>query len=182
MQNGPEILTLFKRFCRVSPSALDGRVMWGGSDPDRRQILVAEKSYLKLLYPMQSTSTPRTFPPPWPKGRVRWIALVVLLGTLSAAHAQEITGRVNDSGDSSPLPGASIIVKGTTIGTTTDGDGEYRLPVEDANATLVFHSLATKPRKYRSTAAPALMSPWYRVLNPWKKLWSSATVLRRKRI
>lgn len=87
---------------------------------------------------MHNTSTPRSFPPPWLKGRFRWIAPVVLICTLSAAHAQEVTGRVTDSGDNSPLPGASIIVKGTSVGTTTDGNGEYRLAVEDPNATLVF--------------------------------------------
>ena len=49
----------------------------------------------------------------------------------------EISGAViDDSGE--PLIGASIFVKGTSYGTTTDIDGTYRLFVPDGNYTLVF--------------------------------------------
>ncbi|WP_394749441.1 SusC/RagA family TonB-linked outer membrane protein [Spongiimicrobium salis] len=47
-----------------------------------------------------------------------------------------ITGTVTDE-DGSPLPGASVLVKGTTNGTQTDFDGNYTITA-DANATLVF--------------------------------------------
>lgn len=47
-----------------------------------------------------------------------------------------ITGRVTDEkGDG--LPGASVIIKGTTIGTTTDLDGKFNLSASE-DATLVF--------------------------------------------
>ncbi|NJK94086.1 MAG: hypothetical protein HC905_03365 [Bacteroidales bacterium] len=36
------------------------------------------------------------------------------------------------------LPGVNIVVKGTTIGTTTDMDGNYSIEVTDPNSTLVF--------------------------------------------
>lgn len=36
------------------------------------------------------------------------------------------------------LPGASVILKGTSTGTTTDVDGKYSLNVPDGNGTLVF--------------------------------------------
>ena len=36
-----------------------------------------------------------------------------------------------------PIPGASVLVKGTTIGTAADLNGEYALSVP-ANSTLVF--------------------------------------------
>ncbi|MBW6501908.1 MAG: TonB-dependent receptor [Bacteroidales bacterium] len=42
---------------------------------------------------------------------------------------------VDDSG--SPLPGVNVVVKGTTIGATTDIDGKFTLTVPDRNATLV---------------------------------------------
>ncbi len=48
----------------------------------------------------------------------------------------EITGKVTDE-QGEPLPGATIFVKGTTFGTTTDFDGNFALQVEDANAILV---------------------------------------------
>ena len=51
-------------------------------------------------------------------------------------EAQEVSGTVSDV--NGPLPGASVVVKGTTTGTQTDFDGNYTLSGVDANATLVF--------------------------------------------
>lgn len=50
-------------------------------------------------------------------------------------QAQEVTGSVSD--ENGPLPGASVVVKGTTNGTQTDFDGNYTLQAE-GDATLVF--------------------------------------------
>ena len=47
-----------------------------------------------------------------------------------------VSGIVTD-GDGEPLPGASILEKGTTNGTESDFDGNFSLNVTDANATLV---------------------------------------------
>ena len=51
---------------------------------------------------------------------------------------QTITGRVTDGSTGSGLPGVSVVVKGTSRGTTTDTDGNYRLTVPDQDVTLVF--------------------------------------------
>jgi len=62
----------------------------------------------------------------------------ILLGALlcfSMVEAQEVSGTVSDA--SGPLPGASVVVKGTTNGTQTDFDGNYSLSNVDSNATLV---------------------------------------------
>jgi TonB-linked SusC/RagA family outer membrane protein len=48
-----------------------------------------------------------------------------------------VTGQVTSAADGSALPGVSIVVKGTTEGTTTDSDGRYSLDVSP-DATLVF--------------------------------------------
>lgn len=48
-----------------------------------------------------------------------------------------ISGLVKDE-NGGPLPGVNIIVKGTTIGTTTDAGGKYSLSVPDENSVLVF--------------------------------------------
>ncbi len=50
-----------------------------------------------------------------------------------------ISGTVTDS-DGTPLPGANVLVKGTTNGTQTDFDGNYTIEA-DSNATLVFSYL-----------------------------------------
>ena len=48
-----------------------------------------------------------------------------------------ISGTVNDE-NGLPMPGVSVLVKGTTQGTTTDVKGQFRLDVPDANTLLVF--------------------------------------------
>ena len=49
---------------------------------------------------------------------------LVLVGNVAFAQTTEISGIVYDESNQ-PLPGASVIVKGTTNGTTTDFDGNY---------------------------------------------------------
>ena len=49
----------------------------------------------------------------------------------------EVSGTVTDAETGDPLPGVNIVVQGTTIGTTTDMDGNYSLEAP-ADATLVF--------------------------------------------
>lgn len=53
--------------------------------------------------------------------------------------AQTITGLVTDG--TGPLPGASIIEKGTNNGVTTDFDGKYALTLKSSNATVVVSFL-----------------------------------------
>ncbi len=53
----------------------------------------------------------------------------------------EVTGRVTSSEDNEGLPGVNVIVKGTSNGTITDLDGNYRLEVADVNSILVFSSV-----------------------------------------
>lgn len=48
-----------------------------------------------------------------------------------------ITGKVTDE-NGAPLPGANVIVKGMTIGTNTDMDGNYALEVPDDATALLF--------------------------------------------
>ncbi|AQG82315.1 SusC/RagA family TonB-linked outer membrane protein [Spirosoma montaniterrae] len=66
------------------------------------------------------------------------IAFFVCLLYGTAALAQTITGRVLSADDNQPLPGVSIVIKGTTTGTTTDASGQYSLNVPGTNRTLTF--------------------------------------------
>lgn len=56
------------------------------------------------------------------------------------AQTRTISGKVTDTKDGSPLAGVSVVVKGSTTGTQTAGDGTYRISVA-SNATLVFSSV-----------------------------------------
>ncbi len=48
-----------------------------------------------------------------------------------------ITGIVKDE-NSEPLPGVSVVLKGTTRGTSTDGSGKFSIDVPDSRSVLVF--------------------------------------------
>lgn len=54
---------------------------------------------------------------------------------------QTISGTVRDGESNQTLPGVNVLAKGTTSGTVTDMDGNYRLTVDDAVTTLVFSSI-----------------------------------------
>ena len=54
---------------------------------------------------------------------------------ISTAYSQKsISGSVSD--ETGPLPGVTIVEKGTSNGTTTDFDGNFTLSVSDENATI----------------------------------------------
>lgn len=60
---------------------------------------------------------------------------ILFFFTITLANAQTITGTVSAEGE--PLPGASVSIKGTSSGTSTDFDGKYSIKV-DSGVTLVF--------------------------------------------
>lgn len=53
--------------------------------------------------------------------------LFIGLGMVVAQTPKKITGSVISEEDNQPVLGASILIKGTTIGTTTDMDGKFTI-------------------------------------------------------
>jgi TonB-linked SusC/RagA family outer membrane protein len=66
--------------------------------------------------------------------------LLVVIGISHQARAQSttITGRVTTTDGAEPLPGVSVVVKGTTDGTITDVDGKYSIAVPSRESVLLF--------------------------------------------
>ena len=60
------------------------------------------------------------------------------------AQTRTISGIVTSSEDGSAIPGVTVQVKGTTVGTTTDLDGKYVLQVKPNYKTLVFSYVGMK--------------------------------------
>lgn len=54
------------------------------------------------------------------------------------AQTRMISGIVTAQEDGSPIPGANVTVKGTTIGAITGADGKYQLTVPTSATTLIF--------------------------------------------
>lgn len=76
--------------------------------------------------------------------KAKALTLLFALGTLATWSQQAVTGSVSDN--DGPLPGASVVVKGTTKGTTTDFDGNYSITV-DSGSILVFSYIGYAPKE-----------------------------------
>ncbi|TDQ15274.1 TonB-linked SusC/RagA family outer membrane protein [Algoriphagus boseongensis] len=71
--------------------------------------------------------------------KVLLLGLMLFLGSAIAfAQSRVITGIVTSTEDGMGVPGATVLVKGTTIGTATDIDGKYSITVPAGNNVLVF--------------------------------------------
>lgn len=86
------------------------------------------------------------------------------IGLLTNAHAQErvISGKVTSSEDGLPLPGVNVVIKGTTAGTVTDADGNYRLSGAPESGVVVFSFIGLTSQEVDitgKTIADVTMSP-----------------------
>lgn len=73
------------------------------------------------------------------------VLLVVLMAQLTFAQERSVSGTVSDNAGL-PIPGVSVLVKGTKSGTQTDFDGKFIIKV-DASQTLVFSYVGMKTQE-----------------------------------
>ena len=92
-----------------------------------------------------------------------YFALAAFLMTVTAFAQGTITGTVIDGETSTPLPGASVMVKGTSNGTSTDFDGNFTINVNSSTGTLVVTYIGFTSRDIPFTSAGSLGSI---ILNP----------------
>lgn len=72
--------------------------------------------------------------------------MAVLLLTSAAVFAQtKLSGKVVDESNQ-PLPGASVVVQGTSTGTSTDFDGNFSFEVSNSNGTIVVSFVGYKSK------------------------------------
>ncbi len=69
------------------------------------------------------------------------VAALLLVPTWLSAQESRVTGQVNAEETGQPLAGVQIVVKGTTIGTLTDGNGNYAIRVPAGSDVLVYSYL-----------------------------------------
>ena len=67
-----------------------------------------------------------------------FLALMLFIGLQVASAQRTITGKVTSSDDGAGIPGATVMVKGTAVGTITDVDGKYSLSVPKDKDVLLF--------------------------------------------
>lgn len=80
------------------------------------------------------------------------LRLIVFAMVSLPVLAQTKSGKVTSNSDGAALPGVSILVKGTTTGTTTDGDGGYTIAA-NSGQTLVFSFIGYKTKEVVATTS-----------------------------
>jgi TonB-linked SusC/RagA family outer membrane protein len=70
--------------------------------------------------------------------KVSCLAIFYFFAVPVMAQNKVITGKVTDSHDGSPLPGVSIVAKGSTIGTNSGPNGEFKLSLPASANTIVL--------------------------------------------
>ncbi len=77
-----------------------------------------------------------------------FLALLFFVGLQGVlAQTRVITGTVISSDDKSPIPGVTVVVKSTTIGTTTNLEGKYVLTVPTKYNLLTFSFVGMKTKE-----------------------------------
>lgn len=77
-----------------------------------------------------------------------FLCLAFLMALPVIVHAQSITikGKITDSNSGDPIPFVNVILKGTSIGTTTDFDGNYSIKTSATADSIVASYLGYRPR------------------------------------
>ena len=79
------------------------------------------------------------------RSKFKWIFTLLVAFTMQFSFAQEKTVTGNVSDELGPLPGATVVVKGTSRGVTTDFDGNYSITAKQGDVLEV--SFAGKQKK-----------------------------------
>ena len=66
------------------------------------------------------------------------LALLITAGMAAFAQDRTISGKVTSAEDGSAVPGVNVVVKGTTTGSVTDIDGNYKFSIPSEGGILIF--------------------------------------------
>jgi TonB-linked SusC/RagA family outer membrane protein len=69
---------------------------------------------------------------------IKFVPLLMLLSSMAWAQERSVLGKVTSQEDGTALPGVNVVVKGTTNGTVTDAEGNFKISVPSSGGSLVF--------------------------------------------
>ena len=90
---------------------------------------------------------------------MRHISLLLLmtLGVSLFGYAQ-VSGKITDASDGMPIPGVTVIVQGTNVGTSSDFDGNYTIEAKTGDVlNFTFIGLKSQTLIVSSTTASITM-------------------------
>lgn len=74
-----------------------------------------------------------------------WVGFMLFLSISASAQERRVTGKV--SGPDGAVPGANVVLKGSSTGTATDANGAFSVNVKGANPVLVISAIGFKTRE-----------------------------------
>lgn len=77
------------------------------------------------------------------------LTFLVLTGTFAFAQQRTVSGTVTGAEDGQPLPGVNLVIKGTTSGTVTDVNGEYKITISNDDDVIVFSFIGFQSQEIR---------------------------------
>lgn len=80
------------------------------------------------------------------KAVTTYITCLLMVSLFAQAYSQTLTGKVIDN-NSQPMPGVTIVIKGTTNGTQTNANGQFSLQPAAGLQTLVFSFVGYKTKE-----------------------------------
>ncbi|GAB3342849.1 TonB-dependent receptor [Larkinella ripae] len=131
--------TVLKPFGLAYKKSRNGGYVITGKEPQRRTDLPAGRfPETTLARPLENRKSAETLTTDAPNA---------VASEKPAVAEINVQGRVTDGTKGDELPGVSIVLKGSTRGTTTDGSGTYRLAVPGPEAVLVFSFVGYEPQE-----------------------------------
>ena len=73
------------------------------------------------------------------------LSFILILLIYANGQVRSLTGIVTSADDGQPLPGVTVLIKGTTNGTVTDIDGKYKISDLTPETILVFSFVGFDP-------------------------------------
>lgn len=87
---------------------------------------------------------------------LRLFMYLMVMFPLCAFAQGTVSGTVTEASTGNPLPGANVVVKGTSNGTTTDFDGNFNINVNAFPATLVVSSVGFTTQEINVNSAQSI--------------------------
>ncbi|GHA76577.1 SusC/RagA family TonB-linked outer membrane protein [Pontibacter akesuensis] len=84
---------------------------------------------------------------------LKLLMLLLFMVPLALFGQTTVRGTVTDFGSGRALPGVSVVVPGTTVGTNTDANGNYTITLPTASGKLTFSFLGYMPQTFNITPA-----------------------------
>jgi iron complex outermembrane receptor protein len=72
---------------------------------------------------------------------------LIVVSTKALLQQSKITGKITDATTGEPIPGVNVLIENTTVGTTTDINGNYSIEATNSNIVLVFSYIGYNSQK-----------------------------------